>query len=927
MMSTVRCNLGRALKQRPNQIAYAIMLACGTLSLPALADADVQGRITDNRSNLLTGAEVSIPELKLRRTTSADGRFLFNNVPQGTYTLLVNYLGAMPQTRVLTVADTTEQLGDIKLLAASDSVEHIEVVGQSGAMSKALNRQRNAAGIVTVASTDELGQFPDSNVSEALQRLAGLSVERDQGEGRFVRVRGLAPDYNAVTYNGTQLAAPEAGRRAVALDVIPSDLLESVEVSKTLTPDMAAGSLGGTVEIKSLSAFDRSDDFYSVTAEAGYNDQQSKTSPKLSGVFSKILDAGGETDSLGIAIAASFAERKFGSENVETGGSWDFDDGLEEFELRDYSITRERVGLALNMDYRPGSHNEYYLRSLYSRFSDNEQRQSMVVELAEPQFAQAAGAAALIRSLKQREETQSISAIVLGTKQTHGNWQWQLEAGASKADEDTPFNIAGADFEQELDDGVSYSGGQIIRLHAPEAAYLAEGYELKEVEMGDTYTKETERNIKFDISREMLHSAGSLTLKAGAKFSQREKSAAEDVWLFEDFADAGISALSLSDYSNSMVDYGLGAMGSAINSSSIYQLVNTLDRDDYVDEVESRINDYQVDEDISAGYLMAQWERDNWQLISGVRYEHEQRDAVGTRYDDINEVFSENRQKSSKGYWLPAVVGRYTLSENSIVRAAFSTGLVRPNFEQLAPAFVLEEDDDELEASFGNPALKALTTKNLDLGIEHYADTLGVVSAMLFYKQIDNFIYEADLAGRGEYVDFAKAETYVNGGKADLYGLELNAVHKVSGFGNWLDNLLLSANLTLTDSAADIEWFDDGSVLQREISLPSQSDKTANLSLGYETNVISLRLAANYKSKYLAEVGDVTDAAYDVYADDHLQLDFTAKWTFQPGMQLYFNLVNLNNEPYYAYTGRKPYNFQYEQYGRTFVLGMQITNW
>ena len=911
----------------PSLIACAVGLAFASMAAPVLADADVQGRITDNRSNLLQGAEVIIPELKLRRTTTADGRFLFNQLPSGTYTLLVNYLGAMPDTRVLVVGDSAQQLGDIKLLSATDSIEHIEVVGQSGAVSKALNRQRNAAGIVTVASTDELGQFPDSNVSEALQRLAGLSVERDQGEGRFVRVRGLAPDYNAVTYNGTQLAAPEAGRRAVALDVIPSDLLESVEVSKTLTPDMPAGSLGGTVEIKSLSAFDRSNDFYSFTAEAGYNQQQSKTSPKLSGVFSKILDAGGETDSLGVAIAASYAERKFGSENIETGGSWDFDDGLEEFELRDYSISRERIGLALNLDYRPGNHNEYYLRTLYSEFSDDETRQGLVVELAAPQLAGAEGEAEIIRSLKQRKETQTISAVVIGTKQISGNWQWQLEAGASKADEDTPFNIAAADFEQAFDAGVGFSGSNILRLTAPDEARLADGYELKEVEMGDTYAKETERNIRFDISREIMQPAGSLTLKTGAKFSQREKSAAEDVWLFEDFADLGISALSLADYAGGSIDYSLSNMGPAINSGSIYQLISSLNRDDFIDEVESQINDYQVDEDISAAYLMAQWERDNWQLIGGVRFEHEQRDANGSRYDAIDEVFSTNSGSTSEGYWLPALVGRYNLSEQTIVRAAFSTGLVRPNFEQLSPAFILEEDDDELEAAFGNPELKALTSNNLDLGIEHYADKLGVVSAMLFYKQIDNFIYEADLAGRGDYADFAKAETFVNGGKADLYGLELNAIHKLSGFGNWLDNLLLSANLTLTDSAADIEWFDDGSLLSREVALPSQSDKTANLSLGYETDVISLRLAANYKSKYLAEVGDITDSAYDVYADDHLQLDLSAKWTFARGMQLYFNVVNLNDEPYYAYTGLKPYNFQYEQYGRTLVLGVQLTNW
>ncbi|MBV2129084.1 TonB-dependent receptor [Arsukibacterium indicum] len=912
---------------RRTLLASAISLAFAGLTAPAFADADVQGRITDNRSNLLSGAEVSIPELKLRRTTAADGRFYFSQLPAGTYTLLVNYLGAMPETRVLVVADTEQRLGDIKLLSASEEIEHIEVVGQSGAVSKALNRQRNAAGIITVASTDEMGQFPDSNVSEALQRLAGLSVERDQGEGRFVRVRGLAPDYNAVTYNGTQLAAPEAGRRAVALDVIPSDLLESVEVNKTLTPDMPAGSLGGTVEIKSLSAFDRSNDFYSFTAEAGYNEQQSKTSPKVSGVYSKILDFAGETDSFGIAIAASFAERKFGSDNIETGGSWDFDEGLEEFELRDYVISRERIGLALNLDYRPGNNNEYYLRSLYSRFSDTETRQGMIVELAEPQISGSSGGAELIRSLKQREETQSISALVVGTQQTAGNWQWLLEAGTSRADEDTPFNIGAADFEQEFTDGVGFSGSKILRLTAPADAFLANSYQLKEVEMGDTYAKETERNIKFDLSHEIIQRHGSLLLKGGGKFSQREKRAEEDVWLFEDFEDLGISALSLSDYAGGIVDYPLSNLGPAINSGSIYQLINSLNRVGFVDEVESQINDYQVDEDISAAYFMAQWERSNWQLISGVRYEHEKREATGSRYDAIEEVFSANQVDNSEGYWLPAVVGRYNLSQQSIVRAAFSTGLVRPNFEQLSPAFILEQDDDELEAAFGNPDLKALTTNNFDLGIEHYADKLGVLSAMLFYKQIDDFIYEADLAGRGEYANFAKAETFVNGGKADLYGLELNAIHKVAGFGNWLDNLLLSANLTLTDSSADIEWFDDGVLLSREVALPSQSDKTANLSLGYQTDRISLRLAANYKSKYLAEVGDVTNAAYDVYSDDHLQLDFSSKWTFSRGMQLYFNVINLNDEPYYAYTGLKSYNFQYEQYGRTVVLGVQITNW
>ncbi len=401
----------------------------------------------------------------------------------------------------------------------------------------------------------------------------------------------------------------------------------------------------------------------------------------------------------------------------------------------------------------------------------------------------------------------------------------------------------------------------------------------------------------------------------------------EQVWAFKDFADEGVSKLSLADYAAGNVDYGLGQMGQAIDAAKIYALVNSLDRSDFVDDVESQINNFQVDEDLSAAYLMAQWEREQWQLIGGVRYEHEQRDARGVRYDDTTEEFSQNQLKSSEGDWLPALIGRYNLSEQSIVRAAVSTGLVRPNFQQLAPAYLLEEDDGDLEASFGNPALKALRSTNYDLGFEHYADDLGVLSGMLFYKQISNFIYEADLAGQPGYEAFAKAETFINGADASLYGLELNAVHQLSGFGNWLDQLLISTNLTITGSDAELDWLDDDQWQQRSTPLPSQSDRTANLALGYESDLLSVRLAANYKSKYLAEVGDISDSAYDVYADNHLQLDFSSKYKINSGVQLYFNVVNLNDEPYYAYTGRKNANFQYETYGRTFVLGVQITNW
>ncbi len=152
--------------------------------------------------------------------------------------------------------------------------------------------------------------------------------------------------------------------------------MQSLSVVKTLTPDMDANSLGGTVEVESLSGFDHDGLFYSIGTEASYDDNRGKTSPKLSGAISDRFSLGGGVDNFAVAAAFSWQERKFGSDNVETGGAWDFEDGarLEEFEQRDYQIERERSGLGLNFDYRPDDTSNYYLRTLYSRFKDTETR-------------------------------------------------------------------------------------------------------------------------------------------------------------------------------------------------------------------------------------------------------------------------------------------------------------------------------------------------------------------------------------------------------------------------------------------------------------------------------------------------------------------------------------------------------------------------
>lgn len=915
------------LAARLSAISLAMIVA--GFSASALAVGKLEGQIRDNASQQpLAGATVTLKELNLSQQAGRDGRFFFVGVQDGDYTLVVNYLGAMPLEHSVSIRDKQTTLQDINL--SSQDVEHIRVVGQQGALSKSMNRQRGADNVLSVVSADVLGNFPDSNISESLQRVPGLSIERDQGEGRFVRVRGMAPDYNSVSMNGTRLPSPESDRRAVALDVVPSDLLQSVEVSKTLTPDMDADALGGAIEVKSLSAFDRDDTYLNLNAEASQDTLTDNTNPKLAASYSDIF-----ADKLGVAIGASWYNRDFGSDNVETGGKWEFagDNGfedatLESIDARDYEINRERLGIGVNFDYRPSDDTDLYLRTLYSEFDDTETRNSAKTKWKSPQQANALSQGKTTRSLKSRTENQNITSFVLGGQTRFERWTFDYQASHSTASAEKPRDIAGADFVAKIDN-TGFSNTKQPQIIAPEDYFQNANFELDEIEIAASKAEDTINSGQLDLTRQLTLADYSVELKTGVKLSRRDKSNREDIWIYSDLGDQGVSDedLLLSQYAGNELDYGLGRFGSGIDATPLWQLIDSLDADSNRDDIESTINDFDISEDINAAYLMGHIDIDKLRILTGLRFEQNQWDSSGYGYDGAKGEFIDINHSRDEDHWLPALHLTYRYSDNTVLRAAWTNTLVRPTFGQLAPGYLLEEDDGDIDLTFGNPQLKSLESMNFDLSLEHYFGNIGLISAGLFYKDIDNFIYQADLAGRGDYVDAHSAVTFVNGDSADIYGLELSYVQEFNFLPEPFNALVLNSNLTYTDSSAKISWLEDGQLLSRDIPMPSQSDLTANLSLGYENSYASVWLSAAYKSEYLQEVTELSDERYDLYQDNHLQWDFVAKAHLTSNLTLYFKGVNLTDEPYYSYTGESSYNAQYEAYGRTFQLGVQYTNY
>ena len=795
---------------------------------------------------------------------------------------------------------------------AQEAIERVEVIGQAASIDKALREQKSADSIKSVVHADGVGQLPDDNAAEALQRIPGLSVERDQGEGRFVSVRGIAPDLNSVTINGTLVPAPEGDRRAVALDVLPAELVQSLSVVKSLTPDMDANSLGGTIEVESLSAFDHDGLFYTFSAEGSHDTNVSKNSPKFSGAISDRFSFGDGIDNFGVAAAFSWQKRKFGSENVETGGNWDFSDGarLNEVEQRDYEITRERTGFGLNFDYQPDDYSNYYLRTLYSKFKDTETRNAAGVEFADPQASGERGDAEGWRDLKSRQDTQEIQSYVIGGERMIDLWTLSGQAGYSQATEKDPGGIAGAEFVGDFEN-VGFDGTRKPRVSAGGDFYDPAAFTLDEVEWEKVNGKDKEKNIRLDLARDYDLAGNASQVKFGGKLSRRDKTSDTEVWVYDDFSGVGLDG-----FQSGTVDYSLGNYGNGISAGAIKDLIGGLDRDAFYDEENSRINDFDMREDINAAYLMNSLDIDDWRFIAGLRYEGTEFEAKGTGLRDG--VYENTQSKNRYDHWLPGLHARYQLSPSTAIRAAWTNTVVRPTFGQLAPGFAIDGGD----ASFGNPDLKPLESMNFDLGIEHYMGRAGVVSGFLFYKDIDNFIYNTDLAGTGAWADFDEALSFENGSSAKLYGVELAYSQKFDWLPAPWNGVLLGANLTLSKSDATIE----GQGAKRSIEMPNQSDTVGNFMVGWENDRFNMRVAANYKSSYLYEIGSIEDKRQDLIVDDQLFVDFKAGYFLTPDLQLTFEAQNITDESYYVYTGRHGYNAQYEEYGPTYKVGLTLTH-
>ncbi|MEZ5346228.1 MAG: TonB-dependent receptor [Pyrinomonadaceae bacterium] len=893
------------------------LILLSVLSVGALAQESggLTGRVIDDvTGNPLQGASVSIEGSALNTQTDRNGTFRLLKIPAGSQTLVVSYLGYETNSTSVNIESGNISSIDTNLktsISVSVDVSAPILEGQA----RALNQQKEADNIMNIVSADQIGRFPDPNAAEATQRIPGITIERDQGEGRYVQVRGTEARLNSMMLDGERIPSPEGDVRAVALDVIPADLLEAIEVSKAPTADMDADSIGGSVNLVSKGAPSKTR--LSLTAGLGYN----RIANDYLQTFNGTLGTRFFGDKLGVLFAGSYLNSDRGSEGFEVA----YDDGdLDELELRDYTVNRKRWGLNPTIDYRFSENSKIFFKGIYNQFDDQEYRRRTRYRIGDDRIE---------RELKDRFEGQTITQASFGGEHLLPNFmQIDYKVSYAFADEaepnrlDTTFRQRNVDFNPNVTpNSIDPDNIQANPLNENISAYT-----FDESVRESNLTNERNFNMHFNASMPLPTSSGFAgILKFGVKnkFKKKYRDNNATIFGYDDDDDAPVfdQVLDNNFVLGTFLD-GLYSQGSQFVSPSIARqiLSNPLAESEIDHEGDSA--DYRARENVFAAYVQTNLNfSDRFQLVPGVRYERTDVKYTGTEilFDEDGDFFArrdipgENTFNNIMG----SIHAKYRMTDKSNLRVSFTQTLARPNFRDLTPFQLILEEDLELER--GNPLLVPTTSNNFDVLAEHYFSSVGVVSGGFFYKRLKNYIFpftfeeDRPIGGPNGPIETFDIIQPLNGESASLYGLELVFQNRFTFLPGPLNGLGVYANYTFVTSNAILPNEDFGSP-GRESILPGQAKNVANFAFSYEKYGFSGRASWHLRDKYLSEVA--SDPANDIFIDRHLQLDVNISQKLTKNVRVFAEFINLTNEPFKRYEGNssRPVQVEYYRWWATF---------
>lgn len=790
------------------------------------------------------------------------------------------------------------------------TVEEVLVVGTRATLMKAVDKQMMADGIISVVDSDALGNFPDTTAADAIRRLSGISVENDQGEGRYVTIRGLSSDLNSVAVNGASMVAPENGR-SVIMDGIPTELMDSITVAKTLTPEMDSDSIGGRIEFNTKKPTDLDDMLLKVKVSskfAEYTDYEH--APNFSVTYGDSI-----TDNTAHIMGFTYSSKNIESYNNETGFGWEDGYMNDDFELRYYDLTRERYGFSYDINTLLESGAVVFANILYNQYEEDEIRfknEYGKIKMAEPfENSMLSSRVRHDAETRQRHETRTIGAMNLGTEFDMADWAVDSQLSYSWAEEDDSDNADITFRNYDKDNGAVFDWSNPVHpfvTPVDDTLRNPENLEFDAFEMWSNVSKDSETTFQINADNGIW--------KTGFKHRSRTKDVDDYIIAYE------WDDMTMADFDSTTAPgwfFPNQVFGNHMTPEAAYNLRNLTDQMsvDFSDDIS---RDFTTDETINSVYVQRTVELDNTTIIAGVRYEHT--DFESTAYDqDGNRTYAEN----DYGFVAPSVTVKHWLTDSWQVRSALWRGLSRPGFKETAPITDYDVDTSgDTSGSIGNPNLKPYEADNFDLSLEYYGEGMTYFAVGYFYKSIANAIYPT-YQRNGVFNDITfndGVETWINADDSTIDGVEINAQY------GWENGLYVATNVTLTDSESTFNFEDDASFTTPFRKL---ADKAANINFGYDKGEWDIRVAGNYRSDYLDwladEDGDIGEVSVNNsrFVDDFMQWDLTVKYDVTDNFTVKAEAVNLNNRPEYYYWGNTGQLSQYDIYGRNYSIGFNYT--
>lgn len=917
-------------------LAMSGLIATGMIALPASAQEVLRGRVVDAAGAALPGAKVTARQTGTATSTDRQGEFSFPSVPAGDLTLDVEYLGLPDASRTVSVGSGAPNIIIITLGEDDQALDRVVVLGSilDGA-ARALNQQRTNSATTNIVSSDSIGRFPDTNIAEALQRVPGFAVARDQGEGRFINLRGAPGDFTGIAVDGVSIASPDPSTRAVDLDTIPSDLVSALEVSKTLLPYQQADSIAGSVNLVTRSAYDKPGLRISGQGGISYNEFGKGNDERASGTISNTF---GSNNQFGALLSASYSRTDRQVDNIES--NWIIEDVngngifvVDEQEFKDYDTRRERTAFTANLEYRPDDANRFFLNGSYSKFRDDEFRNTLLVLYGDGalQAGATSGVATwtntrLEKELRHRIVQNEISTVQAGGAHNLPNMDIDYSASYS---ESRQFNPRRAQFlfRSTLRPTLSYdfsnADSPALSLFETNEHLDLGAYGFRENVFRGQTTDQEELGARINFTfRNATLFGQPAEYRVGA--STRLREVTNDNEQYRDRragANPGqpISAF-LSGERSQNFDYLLGNKYDPGLVTAYWNNIQAFSTEDAARRIpQSTTADYKADEAIHALYGMTEVDFGATNVIAGLRIEQTEFDGSAP-FIDASDNIRINSVSRNYTNLFPNLTLRHEFTGNLIGRFAATRAIARPNYQDVVPR--IEEGDRSslpVSVSQGNPNLRETLSNNLDAGLEFYFEPVGLLAINAFYKDIEN--YEFTLVREGVYDGLpAEITSAENAPDGRIYGVELTYQQQFVNLPGLLANTGIFANFTYTDAEMTLAAPISGS---RKRILPGQSETTLNIAVFYEADRLSARLAWNDRSDYLQAV-DGSDDRLDIYWEGREQLDFSASYDFTKRFGVYLEAKNLTNSEGIRYAGDRSRVIEREAFGYTVFGGVRF---